>query len=536
MNSSAESNYSGNILIVDDSPDNLRVLSTSLTNIGYKVRCVTNGEMALLSINSCPPDLILLDICMPVLDGYAVCQKIKANPSTKDIPIIFLSALDNVVDKVKAFQMGGADYVTKPFHTEEILARIANQLTIQRLQHQLATQNQKLKQEIEAHKKTESALQDAKEAAEIANHAKSNFIARMSHELRTPLNSILGFSGLMNNSLALSPEHKDYVKSIYQSARLLLQIINQILSITKGESNQISLSEQTFDLYSFLKSIASDWQFQAQKKGLNFDLSLSSSVPRLIRADVSKLRQIVLQLLKNSVQFTDSGQVSLRVMTEDSGWGKLPPLDCTKKGARHNPILLFFEIEDTGSGIADYEMSRLFQAFSQTESGQRSERGVGLGLYISHQYLQAIGGNITLSSTPGQGTNVRFYVPVEVVPLELAPEVQVQPIELGTYSNVFPKNPVVSPSDVEGMIIKTLGEGLSTAWVNRLNRAAIQGSDHQIAKLIQDIPGTQSSLVAALSEWNRNFQFDQIITITQRILEGSNVTSNYGFMATDPKG
>lgn len=137
-----------NILIVDDTPDNLRLLSTTLTERGYKVRSVINGSMAIMGAQATPPDLILLDIKMPDMDGYEVCQKLKADQHTREIPVIFISALDEVLDKVRAFEVGGVDYITKPFHFEEVLARVENQLTIRNLQKQLTKQNVRLQQEV----------------------------------------------------------------------------------------------------------------------------------------------------------------------------------------------------------------------------------------------------------------------------------------------------------------------------------------------------------------------------------------------------
>ncbi|KAF3885263.1 MULTISPECIES: diguanylate cyclase domain-containing protein [Nostocales] len=161
------SNY-GNILIVDDQLDNLRVLSTILAKEGYQVRKALNGQMALTAVKTLPPDLILLDINMPEMDGYEVCKRLKADPSNCNIPVIFISILDDVLDKVKGIKVGGADYITKPFQFEEVIARVQNQLTIQRLQRELRETNQKLSEqnallllEIEKRLQVESALQAA---------------------------------------------------------------------------------------------------------------------------------------------------------------------------------------------------------------------------------------------------------------------------------------------------------------------------------------------------------------------------------------
>ncbi len=153
--------FRGNILAVDDKPNNLRLLSSMLTVLGYKVRSVTEGTMAITAALASPPDIILLDINLPEIDGYSICEQLKSDTRTRDIPVIFISILDEVVDKVRAFEVGGADYITKPFHTEEVLARIENQLAMQRLRQQLVERNAQLQQEIQARKAAEIALQKA---------------------------------------------------------------------------------------------------------------------------------------------------------------------------------------------------------------------------------------------------------------------------------------------------------------------------------------------------------------------------------------
>lgn len=522
MNSQPANTDRGSILVVDDSPENLRVLSASLTTLGYKIRCVTNGEMALISVKSSPPDLILLDIRMPILDGYEVCRRLKTNPDTKDIPIIFLSALDDVVDKVKAFEMGGVDYVTKPFQAAEIIARIAHQLTIQRLQNQLSRQNQQLQQEIEAHKRTEAVLQDAKESAEIANHAKGQFFARMSHELRTPLNTILGFSGLMTNDKTLTKDHQDYVSSIHKSARNLLEMINQILTITRAESSQISLNTKDFNFYSFLGKIISDWQPQAQSKGLEFNVSISPNVPQYIHTDDSKLQQILTQVLKNSIQFTMSGQINIDVTLGDSVWQDFPSNDHPNHHSQRPAGVLSFIVKDTGCGINHHQVNQLFQAFAQSGSQPQLEQGLGLGLYISHQYIQALGGQINLTSTPGQGTKVEFHLPIKLATTVLNSAPVANSAEVEMLGQESPAGSEISLEAIAALMAEALAtEGISMDWVARLHKAATQGFDQQITALIQQVPDIYLPLAAVLAEWNRNFQFESILTITQRILDQS---------------
>src|SRR5919202_1343639 len=178
MNSDRRQTYKGDILVVDDTVDNLRLLYYILTERGYKVRKVLNGEMALTAVQAAAPDLILLDIKMPEMKGYEVCQHLKADEKTSGIPVIFISALDDVLDKVRAFKVGGLDYITKPFQVEEVLARIENQLTLRSLSNQLIAQNARLQQEIRDRIRAEEALSvSMREAARSAAELRVLFAA-----------------------------------------------------------------------------------------------------------------------------------------------------------------------------------------------------------------------------------------------------------------------------------------------------------------------------------------------------------------------
>jgi DNA-binding response OmpR family regulator len=174
MNNTHSQSFCGNILVVDDTPDNLRVLSVSLTERGYQVRCVKNGAMALITAKKAAPDLILLDIKMPEMDGYQVCEKLKADEQTREIPIIFLSALDDVFDKVKAFQVGGVDYITKPFQIEEIVVRVQHQLALQAAKAEICQLNAKLEQKVRQRTaQLEEVIDELHQ--EIDNKPNSNF-------------------------------------------------------------------------------------------------------------------------------------------------------------------------------------------------------------------------------------------------------------------------------------------------------------------------------------------------------------------------
>jgi PleD family two-component response regulator len=204
------SSENGDLLIVDDLADNLRVLSNTLSGQGYRVRCVKNGAMALVGAKAVPPDVILLDIRMPEMDGYEVCQRLKAAPETKDIPIIFLSALDETADKAKAFEVGGVDYITKPFQVEEVLARVKNQLTIQQLKKQVAQKEQLLAQLEQTDLRTPSGTEPEPDVRDRVVSA---------------IATILDYSARLSENPAIDPEQYAALKVIHQNGQTLLNLI-----------------------------------------------------------------------------------------------------------------------------------------------------------------------------------------------------------------------------------------------------------------------------------------------------------------------
>lgn len=503
----------GIILIIDDSPDNLRVLSKTLSLHGYSVRCVTNGAMAFVSIQNAPPDLILLDIRMPGMNGYEVCRQLKQTPKAQNIPVIFLSAMDDVEDVVKAFQVGGVDYITKPFQTEEVLARIHNQLTIQKLTKQLSDQNRHLLEEIEERKKFEQALceeiqrrvlveaslQDAKNAAESANYVKSRFLGQMSHELRTPLNAILGFTTLMQQDTNLPPAHQDSLATIDSSARRLLKLVNNILSITHAESSQLTLCEQELDLHHLLDSVVSLWQPKVAKKGVTFEFERTAEVPRYVYSDESKLRQILMNLLDNAIQVTERGIIRIKV-------------DVLEKSAiaPSDPLPLLIEVQDSGQEFAFEELDAVFQASAQSESGQKLAQELGLSLLLIRQFAQLMGGDVLFRGLPGQGSLVQVNLTVRST-YAIQQLAELQPPS-STYT-------VQSPYDEGILTVEALKVAMPRDWLEQLHQAAVKGFDHQILHLLQKVPTTHASLAKVLELWTRNFQFDRIIDIAQRTIQ-----------------
>ncbi|CAN2050580.1 hypothetical protein GMMP1_990002 [Candidatus Magnetomoraceae bacterium gMMP-1] len=398
-------NKAEHILIADDAPDELRLLSEILKASGYKIRAAINGELVLQFVQSYLPDIILLDIRMPGMDGYEVCRRLKADANSRDIPIIFVSIIDKLFDKVRAFKAGAVDYITKPFQEEEVLARVKAHLQLRNMQKQLKIQNVQLKQEIVERKRIEVALQRARETAEAGNRAKSEFLANMSHELRTPLNAILGFSQLMERDSFDAERQREYLKIINNSGEHLLRLINDVLDMSKIEAGHITLDKKTFNFKNTLNSLETIINSKAIEKDLQFCIYTSPDLPQNIKTDENKLRQVLINLLGNAVKYTNDGTIVL--------WVKPG-----KKTRNSFPCQLIFEIEDTGTGISPEEISNIFEAFSQSKSRCWNTEGTGLGLSISREFVRLMGGEITVESEIGKGSVFRFDIQIEKADVE----------------------------------------------------------------------------------------------------------------------
>ena len=276
-----------------------------------------------------------------------------------------------------------------------IVTQISNQLGVAVQQAELFAQMQQQAEE----------LKQAKEAADAASQAKSEFLANMSHELRTPLNAILGFTQLMQGDRTVLPDHQRYIEIINQSGGHLLELINDVLEVSKIEAGRVSFNPTEFDLYQLLHSLSNMLQLNAQSKGLQLSLHYDMAVPQFIKTDENKLRQILINLLGNAIKFTQDGSVMLRVSLKnaaDNGQAAVQPY-----------LTLVLQVEDTGTGIAPDESQQLFQAFYQTQSGRKAQEGTGLGLRISRKFAQLMGGDITVQSELGKGSCFTVEIVVE---------------------------------------------------------------------------------------------------------------------------
>ena len=428
------------ILIIDDNPTNLRVAFDYLEDCGFTILVSQDGESGLKRANYAHPQIILLDVLMPGIDGFETCCRLKADPATKDIPVIFMTALSSTEDQVKGFEVGGVDYVTKPLQHEELLTRIINHLRIQELTKKLQLQNQELKQQA-------IELAKAKEAAELASQAKSEFLSNMSHELRTPLNGILGYAQILQRDKTATPKQKHSIDLVYQCGTHLLNLINDILELSKIEARKMELLPKEIYFPAFVIGVVEICRIKAQQKGISFIYQPSSYLPAGIVADEKRLRQVLINLLSNAIKFTDHGGVTFKVEVISNDKALQPPLPRIYRDQQEGEegeegkvitdkimpligkvpqspmVTIRFKIEDTGIGIKPEELEKIFLPFEQFGDIAIRDQGTGLGLAISQKIVNLMGSRIKVESICGKGSlfSVDLDLPTTTVMVHRTP-------------------------------------------------------------------------------------------------------------------
>jgi two-component system sensor histidine kinase ChiS len=359
------------VLIVDDELVNLQVLNNYLSLEHYQIAQATSGPEALAIIDQgFKPDAILLDVMMPKMTGYEVTRKLREKWQIMELPILMLTAKNQVTDLVRGLDCGANDYLTKPIVKDELLARLKTQLHIKEMQVRLT---------------------EARQVAEAANYTKTAFLANLSHELRTPLNGILGFAQLLRGEENLTELQQEGLDTIQQSGEYLLTLVNDILDISQLQTARLELYPTEVYLPKFLKAIVDIFQTRAKQNGLTLIYRPSLSLPTIIWADAKRLRQILIHLLSNAVKFTEQGQIMFQVQSET----------IVGKG---NCYRLRFEVEDTGIGIAPEHLDRILLPFEQVSDWKHKSEGAGLGLSLTKQLVNLMGGQVQIESRLGQGS------------------------------------------------------------------------------------------------------------------------------------
>ncbi len=401
MDNNQSSNFKANILVVDDTIANLRLLVNLLVERGYKVRPASNGSMALAAARTEPPDLILLDIVMPNMDGYEVCEHLKADELTCEIPVIFISAINEVLDKVKALSIGGVDYITKPFQVEEVLARVETHLEIRRLQINLQEKNDELTKTLQELKATQEQLIESEKMAALGN-----LVAGVAHEINTPLGISVTAASVLNEDTTdflntyksgktKRAELETFLDTAIESSQMILANLNRaaelIQSFKQVAVDQSGETERLFKLKDYLDEIM--LSLSGEVKKTKHSVKITGNENLTLSSFPGAFSQIVTNLLMNSIIHAYN--------EEDSGQIKL---DFKREGE-----VVILQYSDDGKGINSENMSKIFDPFFTTN---RSQGGTGLGLHIVYNLVtQRLKGTIHCESKLGVGTKFIIKFP-----------------------------------------------------------------------------------------------------------------------------
>jgi signal transduction histidine kinase len=376
------------ILIVDDVRRNVELLKVMLTPEGYLLLTATSGEEALGLLADQQPDLILLDVMMPGMDGYEVAGKIKENPATRNIPVIMLTALDDRNSRMLGLNAGAEDFLTKPVDRAELCVRVRNLLRLKAYGDKLRA----------AHAALAVALAEAGEArrmAEHANNAKTQFLRAMSHELRTPLNAISGYTEILEMGIrgVVNPAQVKDLGRIKRASAYLLRLINDVLTVARLEGAR-PLHLVSIAVNPVLAEVEGLCVLQAKANGLT--LAVAPCEHEIFAtADAERFQQILLNLVTNAIKFTPKGG-GIKVTCDDATG------------------VVRVRVNDTGVGVRLLDIERVFEPFVQIDRHLTTEtqQGVGLGLSISRELARAMSGDLTLESVEGVGSTFTLTLPI----------------------------------------------------------------------------------------------------------------------------
>lgn len=362
------------ILVIDDNPTNLRLLFDYLKEDGFKTLIAEDGEEGISHATIAQPDLILLDMMMPGLSGLETCRLLKQKEETRHIPIIFITALSGVTDKVKGFQAGAVDYITKPFQQEEVLARIRTHLTIRRQREELAELNRRLSK---------------------LNATKDKFFSIIAHDMRNAFNSLFcGSQFLLRVDTLERTDIKFMAGEMHSSLQNVFKLLENLLSWARVQRGMMEFAPERFDFRELSTESVGLFEESACRKGI--ELTCSVSPDAHVFADKNMSATVLRNLISNAVKFCDRG---------DS-------IHITAREEREE--LLEICVRDTGTGIPSEDIPRLFQIEGHyKQPGTAQEKGTGLGLILCREFVHRQGGDIWVESSSGQGSSFYFTLPRE---------------------------------------------------------------------------------------------------------------------------
>ena len=360
------------ILIVDDTPTNLSILEEILEE-DCSISIAQSGTQALKLTEKFEPDLILLDVNMPGIDGFETCHKLKSREATRNIPVIFITARTEPEDVIKGFSEGGVDYITKPFNYSEVIARVQTHLKIQQLIRQLESRNDQLKE---------------------LNDLKNKFLGMASHDMRNSLSAIKGYSQILQDDAEELPgETKDrFLNFIFKSSENMLRMVNELLDVSVIESGRLKLDLHPTSLKNLADYHITINRFFADKKNIHLHSDLSDVSK--CQMDSNKIGQVIDNLLSNAIKFSESGKNIFVSLVEQEG-------------------KLIFSVKDEGPGISEDDQAKLFQHFQKLSARPTAgESSSGLGLAISKKMVEAHDGCLTVTSQLGSGSTFCFEIPI----------------------------------------------------------------------------------------------------------------------------
>lgn len=387
------------ILAIDDTPGNLRLLASAMAR-DYAFQLATSGAQGLAMAERMPPDLILLDVMMPEMDGFETCRRFKADPRLAGIPLVFITAVSDSRSEVSGLELGAVDYLHKPIGVDIARQRIRNLLERATLARELAEHRELLEQQVaERTAELQAANREliaARAAADCAIRAKMAFLANMSHELHTPLNAIMGFNDLIVRQADEAQRARMHAR-LSEATQQMMRIVKGILQLAELEGDKSSLLLERFNVREVVDMAIAHNHGAAVAKGLVIKREMAANLPRTVHGMASALRQILENLIANAVKFSTAGDITVRASID------VADDDCVR---------LVFEVEDHGIGIADADVKKLFSDFSQVDdSASRPFDGLGIGLAIARHLTSLLGGAIGCRSCPGVGSCFWLTVP-----------------------------------------------------------------------------------------------------------------------------
>jgi signal transduction histidine kinase len=367
------------ILVIDDDPVVCSLIRETLESDGFAVIEASDGVEGCRLYEEHRPDLLLVDIMMPRMNGYEVCRTLRERPEAASVPILVVTSLDDVSSIASAYEAGATDFMSKPTNWVILNYRVRYILRAEEL------------------RRNEQRLIAAKEVAEASSRAKSQFLANMSHELRTPLSAIIGFSDILSDRKfgPLNKKYAEYSRIIADSGRHLLAIITDILDLTKADADRLLLEEEPVELGDVVDLGSKIVEDMARRAQIEFVSEVEKPLPPVI-GDPAKLTQILVNLLSNAIKFTaPGGKVRLKVERPVHGG-------------------ITFRVEDTGIGMSADQIPIALEPFGQIDTGlARKHDGVGLGLPLTKRLVELHDGAIEVDSEPGRGTVVTVKLPEE---------------------------------------------------------------------------------------------------------------------------